>query len=114
RNAAINDVEYEHGFPFLAFGRVDRRQDEKILVKQRNSCEVARGVRRIERQLGQEALTRRVSAGDLFKLDQIRPTGYGVLMNAIEMRIVPKAHQFQFRGPSCRPGSKLPGGCDER
>ena len=57
RNAAINDVEHKHGFPFLALGRVDRRQDEIILVKQRNPCEVTRGVLRIECQLGQEALT---------------------------------------------------------
>ena len=52
-------------------------------------------------------VTTRIIGSGCGKLDQIRPTGHGILMNAIEMRIVPKAHQFQFQGPSCRPGSKL-------
>ena len=58
RDAAVDGVEHEHRLPFLALGRMDGREDQIVLVEQRRAGLVAGGVRRIERELGQEALAR--------------------------------------------------------
>src|SRR6516162_5951680 len=71
RDAAVDNVQDEDGFPLLALRRVDRGQDQVILIKQRYTGLVAGGVRRVERELGQEALARRVAAGNLLELNQI-------------------------------------------
>ena len=55
RNAAVNDIQHEDGFPLLPFGRMDRREDQIVLIQHRHPWLIARGIRRVERQLGQEA-----------------------------------------------------------
>jgi len=98
-NAAIDDVEHEDGLPFLALGGMDRRKEQIILVEQRHACLVARRVRRIEREFGQETLPGRITVRDLLELDQIGVTCPGILVDAVEMRFVPEARPLQFRRP---------------
>jgi hypothetical protein len=99
-NATIDHVEDENRFPFLAFRRMDRGQDQVVLIKSREARLVTRGVRRIERKLGQEALTRRIAGRNLFKLNQISMTNFRVLMDTFQMRLIPKAREFEVSGPS--------------
>src|SRR5690242_15787149 len=63
-NAAVDAVEHEHRAPFLALGRMDGRQDEIVLVAVRRSRFVAGRLRRIKRELAQEALARGEGRGD--------------------------------------------------
>jgi len=78
---------------------MDRGQDQVVLIKQWNAGLVNRGVRRIERKLGQEALARRIAGRNLFKLNQISATNFRVLMDPFEMWIVPDAGKLEI----CRP-----------
>ena len=55
-NAAVDDVEHEDRFPFLALGRMNGGKDQVILVEQGHARLVACRVRRIECQLRQKAL----------------------------------------------------------
>ena len=54
---------------------MDRRQDQVVLVEQRRAGLVAGRVRRIERQLGQEALAGRVAGGDARELREVGAGG---------------------------------------
>src|SRR3954454_3788511 len=78
---------------------MDRRQDEVVLVEQRQAGLVAGRVGRIQRELGQEAFARRISGSDLLELEQISPPGLGVFMDAIEMWFIPQASPLQIYGP---------------
>jgi hypothetical protein len=67
------------------------RQDQIVLIGQRHAGLVAGRIGRIERQLGEEALARRIAAGDLFELDQVGAPGLGIFVDPVEMRLVPQA-----------------------
>ena len=71
RHAAIDDVEHEDRFPFLALGRMDGGEDQVILIEQRHTRLIARGIRRIEGEVGQKARPRRVARRDLLELQQV-------------------------------------------
>src|SRR5262249_28050039 len=62
RNASINNIEHEDRLPFLALGRMNSREDQIILVEQRQAGLIAGRVWRIERQFCQETLPRQISA----------------------------------------------------
>ena len=64
-DATIDDVEHEHGIPFLALGRMDRRQHEVILIEMRRTRLGAGGLRRVQGQLGQKAAACRIGSGNL-------------------------------------------------
>ena len=108
RDAAVDGVEQEDRFPFLALGGMDGRENQIILVEQRHAGLVAGRVRRIERELGEEALAARISLRDLHELDEIGLADHGVLVNALEMRLVPAAHQLDLGGPAGRPAAHQP------
>jgi hypothetical protein len=78
---------------------MDRRQDQIVLVKQRNTSLATGGVGRIERKLGQEALTRGIAARNLFKLDQIRSADFRVFVDALKMRLIPETREFEIARP---------------
>ena len=99
-DAAVDDIEDEHRFPLLSLGRMDGRQDQIILVLQRRAGFVAGGVRRIEGQLGEEALARGIASGDLLQLHEIGATRCGVLVHAFEVRVVPVAGVGDLRRPA--------------
>jgi len=56
RHAAVNNVEKEYRFPFLTLGGMNRGEDQVILVEEWHARLITRSIRRIERQLGEEAL----------------------------------------------------------
>ena len=78
---------------------MDRRKDQIVLVEQWYACLVAGRIRRIERQFRQKTLAGRITARDLFELDQIGMTRDGILVDAVEMRFVPEARSLQFHRP---------------
>ena len=86
-------------FPFLALGGMDGREDQIVLVEQRHAGLVAGRVGRIERQFGEEALARRIAAGDLFELDQVGAAGLGIFVDAVEVRLVPQPRAFDVGRP---------------
>lgn len=51
---AIDGIQHEHGFPFLAFGRMDGRQDQVVFFLQVHPRLGTGSVWRIERDVGQE------------------------------------------------------------
>ena len=79
---------------------MDGREDQIILVEQRRAGLVAGGVRRIERQFGQEALARRIAGRDLLELQEIGLAHRGVVVDAFEMRLVPAARLRDLRRPA--------------
>lgn len=99
-DAAVNDIEHEHGPPFLTPCGMDCREDQVVLVEQGNTGLVARGVGGIERQFGEEALAARITASDLLELDKVGLAGVGIVMDAIEMWLVPMTREAEFARPS--------------
>jgi hypothetical protein len=57
-----------HSWPLAG---MDGRKDQIILVEERHPGLIAGRVRRIERELRQEPLSRGISARDLLELDQV-------------------------------------------
>ena len=78
------------------------REDQIILVEQRIAGPVAGRIRRIERQLGQKSLAARIGRGDLDELQQIGLAQHGIVVDAVEVRLVPAAHQVELGGPARR------------
>jgi len=68
-------------------------------IQQGRAGLVAGRIRRIERELGQEFLARAIAARDLFELHQIGAARLGILVDAIEMRLVPKPHALEIGRP---------------
>ena len=52
-DAAVDDIQHEDGIPLLALGRVDRRQQEVVLVEMWRDCLGAGGLRRVQGQFGE-------------------------------------------------------------
>src|SRR4051812_38853187 len=90
---------------------MDRRQDQVILVEQRNSSLVASRIGGVQRKFCQEAFAGWISGRDLFELEQVRSSCFGVFVNAVEMRFVPKTSALQIDGPFRIP--KIAQGFDE-
>src|SRR5271166_2997050 len=106
RNAAVDDIEDKHRFPFLPFGGMDGGKDQIVLVEVRRASLIAGRIRRIERQLGQEALTRGIAGRDLFELQKVGLPDGGVVVDAVEMGLVPAARLRDLRWPSGLAGAK--------
>eukprot|EP01136_Pigoraptor_vietnamica_P042676 Opistho-1_new@17125 len=100
RDGAIDDVQHVHVLPFLAFGRMDGREDQEILVEQRHPRLVRGGVGRVERQLGDEAFAARIAGGDLLELVEVLLPDLGILVHCLHQRLVPHAGPEQFGRPA--------------
>src|SRR5439155_23429652 len=83
----------------MSIGTVDSREVQVVLIKERYAGLVAGRIGRIERQLGEEALARRIAAGSLFKLDEVGATGLSILVDPVQMRLVPQAGWFEVGRP---------------
>jgi hypothetical protein len=70
---------------------MDRRENEKVFVKERRACLIARRVGRVERKLRQEAFAARIARSDLFELHQVRLAGRRVAMDAFEVGLIPSS-----------------------
>jgi hypothetical protein len=62
---------------------------------------IARRVRRIKRELDENAFPRTVSRCDLLQLDQIRAANFGVLVDAIKKGRIPQARPLDIRWRLC-------------
>jgi hypothetical protein len=61
---------------------------------------IAGGVGWIEGQLGEKALARRIAGSDLLKLDEIGAARLGILVNALQMRLIPQPRALEFGRPA--------------
>ncbi len=100
RQATVHGVEQEYRGPLLALGRMDRRQDQVVLVLERHAGFIAGRVRRIERQLGEKALAARVAPRDMRQLVEVGFANGGVLVFSLEMRCVPAAEHIELGRPA--------------
>ena len=98
-NAAVDGVQHEDRFPLLPLRRMDCGQDQIILVEQRHARLIAGRVRRIEGQFRQETFAGRITGGDLLQLQEIGQPDGGILMNAVEVRLVPASRQLDLGRP---------------
>src|SRR5215471_16467928 len=99
RDAAIDHVEDEYRVPLLPLGGMDRRKNEVVLVEMRRHRLGAGGLRRIEGQLAEKASSGRVSPGNLLELVEVAGTRTDMVVQAIEMRLVPPANQAELSLP---------------
>ena len=113
RQTPVDRVQNENRLPLLSFGRVDGREDKVVLVEQRIAGAIAGGVRRIERQLGQEPLAAGIGRGDLHELQQIGLAQHCIVIDALKMRFVPKADEVKLGRPSRRPAADQANRLDE-
>ena len=86
--------------PLLPLGRVDGGEDQVVLVEERRAGLVAGRVGRVEGELGEEALARGIAGGDLLELEEVVPADDGVVVDALEVRLVPEAHALQVGRPA--------------
>lgn len=68
---------------------MDGGQDQVVVFLQRHARLGAGDIGRVECDLGQEGLTRRIGDDDLLKLQQVGATRVSILMDALQMRIIP-------------------------
>src|SRR5262245_54587642 len=102
RDAAVNRVENENRSPFLSFRRVDSREDQVIFIQQRPAGLIAGRIRRIERELSEKALARRVGRRNLCKLNKIGLAHDRVVVHAFEVRHIPTADEVKLSRPAGR------------
>ena len=62
-NAAVDDIEHEEILPFLPFCRMDRRQEQLVVVAMRRPRVVAAWGRRIECKVRREAFACQICSG---------------------------------------------------
>ena len=70
-DAAIDQVQHIDRLPLLTLGRMDRRQDQIILVEFGAAGFGAGRIGRVKRHFGEKALAARVTHGDLFELVEV-------------------------------------------
>ena len=83
RHATVDHVEDIDRLPFLALRRMDRRQDEVVLIQERHAGLIAGRVRRVQGEFRQEAFARSIPARDLFELNEIGTPNLGVFADAL-------------------------------
>ena len=98
-DAAVHHVEHVHRLPLLALGAVDGGQDQVVLVQVRHARLVAGGLRRVQRQLGEEALAAGIARGQPHQLIDIELAHLRVVVDAFQLRQVPGFGEFQVGGP---------------
>ncbi len=99
REIAVRHVDDVHRLPLLALGRMHRGEDEVVLVQQRRAREVARGRRRVERELREEGLPLFVGSRNHFQLGEIAHAHLGRVVQALQVRLVPLPYFLQLAGP---------------
>ena len=99
RETAVDDVEHVNRVPLHSFRRVNGREHQVVIIEQRLAREVAGGMRRIERELREKALARGILPGQLLELIQVAQARVEVLVDALEVRPVPLAHEVHLADP---------------
>ena len=103
RHAAVDDAQHRDRAPLLALGGMDRRQDQVVLVVAAGPGLVAGRRRRIERELGEEALARRIARGQPDQMGDVGGARRGVVVQALEQRHVPALDGGELARPGRRP-----------
>src|SRR6185503_6469040 len=85
--------------PLLALGRMDRREDQEILVEQRRSGKIAGRLRRVERKLAEELLARSELLRDALELQQVARPHLRCVVDALELGLEPLAGALHLAGP---------------
>src|SRR5215469_4716632 len=78
---------------------MDGRQHEIVLIETRSPGEITRGVRRIECQLGDETLARRILSRQQLQLLEITQPRVEMLVQTLEVRAIPLAHHIDLTRP---------------
>src|SRR5258707_4179553 len=97
----------------MTLARWNAEMDEIFVVRQRAAELSEERIGGTESECDQNAWPRRISAGNLLELNEIGATGAGVLVNAVEMRFVPKARTLQFGRPAGAAGAQVSDSIDE-
>jgi hypothetical protein len=72
-----------------------------VLIKQRRSSLIAAGGRWVERQFGKKPLSIWKGRCDLRQLNEVGLTGFGVLMEPLQMWRIPSAYNVDLGWPAC-------------
>ena len=87
-------MDHVHDVPLTALGRVNRRQRHVVLVQMRWPGQVRGRHRRVEREIGDEALAVRVPGRELLELLQVTQPRLGLVVPAarrfVAMLVEPK------------------------
>ena len=83
RHAAVHHVQQVHCIPFLAFGRVEGGQDEVVLIAVRGARLIAAGLRRVQRQFGDETFAAGMAGRHVRQLLQVGPAHAGVVVQTL-------------------------------
>ena len=78
---------------------MDGGQNQVVLIERRLPGEIAGGIGGVEGELGEEALARGILAGQQLELVEVAEAGMEVLVDALEMRLVPFAREVQLARP---------------
>ena len=105
-NTSVDGIEDEYLRPFLALGRMDRGQDEVVLIEVRRARFFARRVKRIQRKVCQRALSRRIACCNLFEMHKIGAACGCILVHPFEMRLVPQPRALDIRRPRRPPAQR--------
>ncbi len=79
---------------------MDGGKDQIVLIEERSAGFAAGGIRRIERQFGQEAFAARRARRDLRKLGEISHPERRIFMSPLHMRRIPSANEVELSGPA--------------
>src|SRR6266511_358687 len=107
---AVGCVDEVDGVPLAALGRMDRRQDQVVLVEQRRTGQVAGGGGGIEGQLGQQPRAARESPGQALELLEIAEPGVRALVPPGEHGLQEPPEAFDLG----RSGGVVPGAVGQR
>src|SRR6266511_863073 len=107
---AVGCVDEVDGVPLAALGRMDRRQDQVVLVEQRRTGQVAGGGGGIEGQLGQQPRAARESPGQALELLEIAEPGVRALVPPGEHGLQEPPEAFDLD----RSGGVVPGAVGQR
>ena len=78
---------------------MDRRQDQVVLIQERHAGLIAGRARWVEGEFRKEAFAGRISASDLFELNEIGTPNLCIFVDAIEMWVVPETGTLQIGRP---------------
>src|ERR1700687_6290931 len=78
---------------------MDGRQDRIIIIETFRLGTATRGVRGIKGQHGQEPLSALVASGDLLQLGDVSGTEMSIIVQPVEVRLVPLPNESKFAWP---------------
>ena len=96
-------MDHVHHVPLEPLRRVDRGQDQVVLVQQRRPGQVGGGGRRVQRELGEEPAARVVPAGEVRELFEVGGSRTRRVVLPGDHGLEIRAEMLQLRGGGHRP-----------